>query len=92
MVPVEEGSILLNEMFPVLVPMNEQLPPAMVKVQAQDAEVPPVARNCKVKLKVPAVVGVPDKAPVAAFNASPGGSEPDIIFHVVPPFPVKLYV
>lgn len=90
--PVEEGSILLNEMLPVLVPTNEQVPPAIVKVQAQDAEVPPVACNCTVKLKVPSAVGVPDKAPVDAFNVSPGGREPDVILHVVPPFPVKVNV
>lgn len=84
--------MLLNEMLPVLVPTKEQLPPTIIKVQSQDAEVPPVACNCTVKLKVPTAVGVPDKAPVDAFNVSPGGREPDVILHVVPAVPTKVYV
>ncbi len=79
-------------MFPVLVPTNEQLPPIIVRMHAQDAELPPDAFNCMVKLKVPMAVGVPDKTPVAAFSVSPVGREPDVILQVFPPFPVKVYV
>jgi len=41
-----------------------------------------------VKLKVPADVGVPAKAPLEAFNDSPGGSEPPVtaqVYGVAPP-------
>ena len=37
--------------------------------------------TCTVKLKTPAAEGVPAIAPVAAFNAKPGGSEPPVTFH-----------
>ena len=41
-----------------------------------------------VKLKVPAVVGVPVMAPVLAFSVSPGGKKPELMenaYGVVPP-------
>ena len=44
--------------------------------------------TCAVKLKVPAVVGVPAMAPLDAFNEKPGGKLPDAsdhVYGVVPP-------
>ena len=40
-----------------------------------------------VKVKVPAVVGVPEIAPVVGFSVSPGGSVPETIEYVYDPVP-----
>ena len=37
---------------------------------------------CAVKLKVPAVVGVPVMAPEEEFRFSPGGRDPEVILQV----------
>ena len=48
----------------------------------------PESVTVPVKLKVPAVVGVPVMAPVLAFSVSPGGKEPELmanVYGLVPP-------
>jgi hypothetical protein len=46
------------------------------------AAVPRESTTWAVKLKVPAVVGVPVIAPVELFKVKPGGSEPLVIENV----------
>jgi hypothetical protein len=53
-----------------------------------------LSATCAVKGKVPAVVGVPEIAPVAVFNDSPAG-RPEAMFQVrvpVPPAAVKVWL
>ncbi len=48
---------------------------------------------CTVKFDVPAVVGVPAIAPVAAFNVNPAGSVPtvtDQVIGVAPPLDCRV--
>jgi hypothetical protein len=56
------------------------------------AELPEESVTFAVKLKVPAVVGVPVMAPVEVFSVNPGGSDPDVIENVyggTPPLAVN---
>jgi hypothetical protein len=59
---------------------------AMVMLRACDAVAFALSFTCTVKLEVPAVVGVPLIAPLAASD-SPAGSEPTVVDHVLPPDP-----
>ena len=49
-------------------------------------------RTCSIKLKFPAVVGVPDIKPVAVFRVRPGGSAPDVMLHVIGAVPLAVGV
>jgi hypothetical protein len=49
---------------------------------AVPAGVPVVSTTLALKLKGPAVVGVPVMAPVLAFNVSTGGRLPEVIENV----------
>ena len=44
------------------------------------------------KVKVPAVVGVPEITPVLAFKLNPAGRDPDEILHVIGVVPVATMV
>ena len=49
---------------------------------------------CTTKLKLPGVVGVPERTPVLLFRLRPAGSVPLVILHVigVVPLAVKLWL
>jgi hypothetical protein len=50
----------------------------IVMLKLADAMVPEASVTSPVKTDVPAAVGVPAIAPVAAESVSPAGNEPDI--------------
>jgi predicted RecA/RadA family phage recombinase len=59
---------------------------AMVMLNACDAVAFELSFTCTVKLEVPAEVGVPLIAPLAASD-KPAGSDPTVVDHVFPPDP-----
>ena len=65
---------------------TEWLDPAGATVMLRFAEAvvagEPESITFTVKLEVPAVVGVPEIAPVAAVSVRPAGSEPEVILQL----------
>jgi len=59
-------------------------PEATVMLRFAEAEVAgePESVTLTVKLEVPAVVGVPEIAPVAAVSVRPAGSEPEVMLQL----------
>ena len=65
---------------------------AMVMESDFAADVPAVFLAVTVKVKLPAVVGVPEMTPVLVFRLSPPGRLPDAFAQVMVPPPVAARV
>ena len=78
---VVEGSILLNDMLPVLVPTKAHAG-MIVMVNALLPVFPFLSATLMVNAKAPETTGVPEITPVPAFNESPDGRLPVVTDHV----------
>lgn len=91
---VVEGSILLNDMLPVLVPTKAHVEP-IVMVKFLLPLFPAASVTLIPKAKAPETTGVPEITPVLEFNKSPDGRLPDVTDHVYggppPAVHVKVY-
>jgi hypothetical protein len=65
---------------------------AIVMLKGSELDALQLLVACRVKLKVPGEVGVPEIVPVEALRANPGGKLPEVIAKVIGAIPPLMLI